>query len=45
MNQFKNSWEFAFSNWKYFLALGLPVIAAESLVAFLILPLEEMTQP
>ena len=45
MNQFKSSWEFAFSNWKYFLALGLPLIAIESLTAFLIMPLGEMTQP
>lgn len=45
MNQFKSSWEFAFSNWRYFLALGLPLIAIESLTAFLIMPLGEMTQP
>jgi len=45
MNQFKSSWEFAFSNWKYFLALGLPLIVIESLSAFLIMPLGEMTQP
>ena len=45
MNQFKSSWEFAFSNWRYFLALGLPLIAIESLAAFLIMPLGEMTQP
>jgi len=45
MNQFKSSWEFAFSNWRYFLALGLPLIAVESLTAFLIMPLGEMTQP
>ena len=45
MNQFKSSWEFAFSNWKYFLTLGLPLIAIESLIAFLIMPLGEMTQP
>ena len=45
MNQFKSSWEFAFSNWRYFLTLGLPLIAIESLIAFLIMPLGEMTQP
>ena len=45
MNQFKSSWEFTFSNWKYFLALGLPLIVIESLSAFLIMPLGEMTQP
>ena len=45
MNQFKSSWEFTFSNWRYFLALGLPLIAIESLTAFLIMPLGEMTQP
>ena len=45
MNQFKSSWEFTFSNWKYFLALGLPLIVIESLSAFLIIPLREMTQP
>ena len=45
MNQFKSSWEFAFSNWRYFLTLGLPLIAIESLTAFLIMPLGEMTQP
>ena len=45
MNQFKSSWEFAFSNWRYFLTLGLPLIVIESLTAFLIMPLGEMTQP
>ena len=45
MNQFKNAWEFAFANWKYFLALGLPIIAIESLVGFLVAPLGDMTQP
>tara|TARA_B100001057_G_scaffold92074_1_gene88316 strand:+ start:1088 stop:1762 length:675 start_codon:yes stop_codon:yes gene_type:complete len=45
MNQFKNSWEFAFANWKYFLALGLPIIAIESLVGFLVVPLGDITQP
>ena len=44
MNQFKNSWGFALSNWKYFLTLGLPVIAIESLTGFLVIPLEEITQ-
>tara|TARA_Y100000996_G_C22518371_1_gene641382 strand:- start:64 stop:738 length:675 start_codon:yes stop_codon:yes gene_type:complete len=45
MNQFKNAWEFAFANWKYFLALGLPIIAIESLVGFLVIPLGDITQP
>ena len=45
MNQFKSSWEFAFSNWKYFIMLALPVIAIESLTAFLIIPLAEISQP
>ena len=45
MNQFKNSWGFAFANWKYFLVLGLPVIAIESLIGYLVIPLGEMTQP
>ena len=45
MNQFKNAWEFAFANWKYFLALGLPIIAMESLVGFLVIPLGDIAQP
>ena len=45
MNQFKTAWEFAFANWKYFLMLILPVVAMESLTAYLFLPLSNMTQP
>ena len=45
MNQFKNSWGFSFANWKYFLVLGMPLIVIESLTGYLVLPLQEITQP
>lgn len=45
MNQFKESWSFAFTNWKYFLMLGLPVIAMETILGYLVMPLSDMTQP
>jgi len=42
MNQFKNAWAYTFANWKYFLALGLPVIAVEFMVAYIVMPIGEM---
>ena len=45
MNQFKNSWDFFIANWKYFLVLGMPLIAIESLNGYLVMPLQEFTQP
>ena len=45
MNQFKAAWEFAFANWKFFLILGLPIIAMETILGYLVMPLNEMTQP
>ena len=45
MEQFKNSWQYAFNNWKFFLALAMPVIAIETLTGYLVVPLGEMTQP
>ena len=45
MNQFKSSWQFAFANWKFFLMLALPVIAIESLTGYLVMPLNDLTQP
>ena len=45
MDQFKNSWEFLFSNWKFFLILALPLITVQTLTGYLIMPLAEMTQP
>ena len=45
MNQFKAAWEFTFSNWKFFLALSLPVIAIETTLGYLVLPLSDITQP
>ena len=45
MEQFKNSWQYAFNNWKFFLALAMPVIAIETLTGYLVAPLSEMTQP
>ena len=45
MDQFKNSWEFLFSNWKFFLTLALPLITVQTLTGYLIMPLAEMTQP
>ena len=44
MNQFKAAWEFTFSNWKFFLALSLPVIAIETTLGYLVLPLSDITQ-
>ena len=41
MNQFKNAWAYAFVNWKYFLVLGLPVIAIEFIAAYLFTSLVE----
>ena len=45
MNQFKAAWGFAFANWKFFLILGLPIIAMETILGYLVTPLNEMTQP
>ena len=45
MDQFKNSWEFLFSNWKFFLTLAFPLITVQTLTGYLIMPLAEMTQP
>ena len=45
MEQFNNSWQYAFNNWKFFLALAMPVIAIETLTGYLVVPLGEMTQP
>ena len=45
MNQFKTAWGFAFANWKFFLILGLPIIAMETILGYLVMPLNEMTQP
>ena len=45
MNQFKAAWSFAFANWKFFLILGLPIIAMETILGYLVSPLNEMTQP
>ena len=45
MNQFKAAWGFAFANWKFFLILGLPIIAMETILGHLVMPLNEMTQP
>ena len=36
---------FAFANWKFFLILGLPIIAMETILGYLVMPLNEMTQP
>lgn len=45
MNQFNAAWGFAFANWKFFLILGLPIIAMETILGYLVMPLNEMTQP
>ena len=45
MNQFKSAWKFAFANWKFFLMLALPIIAIESLTGYLVMPLNDLTQP
>ena len=45
MNQFIDAWQFVFKNWKYFLVLALPLIAIESTVGYLLIPLGDMTQP
>tara|TARA_B100000674_G_scaffold323658_1_gene269808 strand:+ start:2678 stop:3370 length:693 start_codon:yes stop_codon:yes gene_type:complete len=44
MNQFIIAWEFAYTNWKYFLMLILPVVAVESLAAYIFLPLNDLSQ-
>jgi hypothetical protein len=36
MEQFNNSWQYAFNNWKFFLALAIPVIAIETLTGYLV---------
>ena len=45
MEQFKNAWLYAYTNWRFFLILALPVIAIESLTGYLLIPLQDMTQP
>ena len=45
MNQFKNAWAYTFINWRYFLILGLPLMSIEFTLAYLVVPLSEITQP
>ena len=45
MNQFKHAWNFYLNNWQYFFILAAPVMFIEGLVAYLILPVQNLTQP
>jgi hypothetical protein len=45
MNQFKHAWDFYLNNWQYFFMLAAPVMFIEGLVAYLILPVQNLTQP
>jgi len=45
MNQFRSAWNFYFNNWQFFAVLAAPVFFVEVAAAYLILPLESVTQP
>ena len=45
MNQFSNAWNFYFNNWQFFAVLAAPVFFVEVSTAYLILPLDSVTQP
>ena len=45
MNQFRSAWNFYFNNWQFFAVLAAPVFFVEVATAYLILPLESVTQP
>ena len=43
MNQFNNAWNFYFNNWQYFALLDAPVFAVEIAIAYLLLPIENIS--
>ena len=43
MNQFKNAWSFYSNNWQYFAVLAAPVCAIEISIAYLLMPLENIS--
>jgi len=45
MNQFRSAWNFYFNNWQFFAVLVAPVFFVEVATAYLIMPLENVTQP
>jgi hypothetical protein len=45
MNQFKHAWVFALNNWQFFLLLVAPVMTVEVATAYLISPMQNVTQP
>lgn len=45
MNQFRSAWNFYFNNWQFFAVLAAPVFFVEVAVAYLVIPLENVTQP
>ena len=45
MNQFRNAWNFYFNNWQFFAILAAPVFFVEVAAAYLVMPLENVTQP
>ena len=44
MNQFKHAWTFYINNWQYFLMLAAPIMAIEAIAAYLISPIQGITQ-
>jgi hypothetical protein len=45
MNQFRSAWNFYFNNWQFFAVLAAPVFFVEVAAAYLVIPLENVTQP
>jgi len=45
MNQFKHAWAFYINHWQYFLMLAAPVMAIEVIAAYMLMPLQNLTQP
>ncbi|MBL6818441.1 MAG: hypothetical protein ISQ64_03440 [SAR86 cluster bacterium] len=45
MNQFRSAWNFYFNNWQFFAVLAAPVFFVEVAAAYLVIPLENATQP
>ena len=45
MNQFKHAWAFYINHWQYFLMLAAPVMAIEVITAYMLMPLQNLTQP
>ena len=43
MNQFYNAWNFYFNNWQYFALLAAPVFVVEIAIAYLLIPIENIS--